>query len=115
MKSSDPFLPDIAQVAGRLGADMLLSKEQIDRALPGLPGWTSDGKALWRTFEFRGFVEAVAFVDSLVAPAEALHHHPDIAIAYNRVTLSLTTHDAGGLTAKDLALAAAIEKLRVSE
>lgn len=87
---------------------MLLSKEQIDQALPGLPGWTCDGKALRRTFVFKGFVEAVAFVNRLVGPAEALNHHPDVSLSYNRVTLSLTTHDAGGLTAKDIALARAI-------
>lgn len=90
---------------------MLLTKEQIDEALAALPGWTCDGKALRRTFVFPGFVEAVAFVDRLVEPAERLNHHPDISLAYNRVTVSLTTHDAGGLTAKDLALARAILQL----
>lgn len=84
---------------------MLLTKDEIDQALRSLPGWTSDGKALRRTYTFADFPAAVAFVNRLVAPAEARNHHPDISVSYNRVTLSLTTHDAGGLTAKDLDLA----------
>ena len=87
---------------------MLLNPAQIDEALRSLPGWTTDGKALRRTYTFRGFPEAVDFVNRLVAPAEARNHHPDISLSYNRVTLSLTTHDAGGLTAKDLDLARAL-------
>lgn len=87
---------------------MLLTREQIDHALRALPGWACDGKALSRTCVFADFPAAVAFVNRLVGPAEALNHHPDVTLSYNRVTLSLTTHDAGGLTTKDLALARAI-------
>lgn len=87
---------------------MLLTKDEIDEALRSLPGWTSNGKALLRTYTFADFPAAVAFVNGLVAPAEARNHHPDISVSYNRVTLSLTTHDAGGLTAKDLDLARAL-------
>lgn len=87
---------------------MLLTPAEIEQALRALPGWTTDGKALRRQYTFADFPAAVAFVDGLVAPAEAQGHHPDIAISYNRVTLSLTTHDAGGLTAKDLALARSV-------
>ncbi|MFM9001799.1 MAG: 4a-hydroxytetrahydrobiopterin dehydratase [Opitutia bacterium] len=87
---------------------MLLNPAEIEQALRGLPGWTTDGKALRRQYTFADFPAAVAFVNRLVAPAEAQGHHPDIAISYNRVSLSLTTHDAGGLTAKDLALARSI-------
>jgi 4a-hydroxytetrahydrobiopterin dehydratase len=84
---------------------MLLTPAQIDEALRSLPGWTTDGKALRRTYTLPDFPAAVAFVNRLVAPSEELNHHPDITLSYNQVTLSLTTHDAGGLTAKDLALA----------
>ena len=87
---------------------MLLTQAEIDEALAALPGWACDGKTLRRTVVFADFPAAVAFVSRLVAPAEAQNHHPDISISYNRVTLSLTTHDAGGLTAKDFALARAI-------
>jgi 4a-hydroxytetrahydrobiopterin dehydratase len=89
---------------------MLLTPSEIELALRSLPGWTSDGKSLRRTDTFPGFPEAVAFVNRLVGPAEAQGHHPDISVSYNRVTLSLTTHDAGGLTAKDLALARVLSR-----
>ena len=84
---------------------MLLTHSEIEQALRSLPGWTTDGKSLRRTYALQGFPEAVAFVNQLVGPAEAQGHHPDVAISYNRVTLSLTTHDVGGITAKDIALA----------
>ncbi len=87
---------------------MLLTDAEIDEALRVLPGWTRLGRSLQRTYRFAGFPEAVAFVDSLVAPAEALQHHPDISISYNTVVVTLTTHDAGGLTRKDFALAKAM-------
>jgi 4a-hydroxytetrahydrobiopterin dehydratase len=84
---------------------MLLNSAEIEQALVSLPEWSTDGKSLRRTYVFDGFPEAIAFVNRLVAPAEAQGHHPDITVSYNRVTLCLTTHDAGGLTAKDPALA----------
>ncbi len=60
---------------------------------------------------FKNFLDAIEFVNKLVAPAEAAGHHPDITISYNRVTISLTTHDAGGLTQKDLTLAKTLAQL----
>lgn len=71
--------------------------------------WTRDGEVLRRTFEFRDFVEAMGFVTQVALLAEKARHHPDIDIRWNRVTLALTTHDAGGLTDKDTALAAKID------
>lgn len=87
---------------------MLLTPAEIEDALRSLPGWSCDGKSLTRTYKFAGFPEAVAFLNRLVAPAEAMNHHPDVTISYNRVTVTLTTHDAGGLTDKDFALARSI-------
>lgn len=87
---------------------MLLTPAEIEQALRDLPAWTTDGRSLRRAYTFPDFPAAVAFVNGLVAPSERLGHHPDIAISYNRVALVLTTHDAGGLTAKDLALARAL-------
>ncbi|HEY3160039.1 MAG TPA: 4a-hydroxytetrahydrobiopterin dehydratase [Vicinamibacterales bacterium] len=81
----------------------LLSKTQIDDALKTLDGWTLDGNAIRKQFTFKGFPEAVAFVNRLVPDAERADHHPDITINYRRVTLSWSTHDEGGLTAKDIA------------
>jgi len=81
----------------------LLSKAEIDEQLKTLNGWTLDGKAIRKQFTFKGFPEAVAFVNSLVPDAERADHHPDITINYRRVALSWSTHDEGGLTAKDIA------------
>jgi 4a-hydroxytetrahydrobiopterin dehydratase len=89
----------------------LLSKAEIESHASHLEGWTVEGKELRITKTFKDFIEAIAFVNLLVAPAEAAAHHPDIAISYNRVTISLTTHDAGGLTVQDFELAKIISQL----
>lgn len=90
---------------------MLLTDAEIAAGLVALPGWTHEGRVLRRTYRFAGFPEAVAFVGRLVAPAEAMGHHPDLAISYNTVVVDLTTHDAGGITRKDLELARMISAL----
>ncbi|NJL20215.1 MAG: 4a-hydroxytetrahydrobiopterin dehydratase [Leptolyngbyaceae cyanobacterium SM1_3_5] len=92
-----------------------LSQLEVAEQLQQLPGWTTDGQRISCTYEFENFVESIAFVDRLVAPAEAAGHHPDLAIAYNKVTVSLTTHDAGGLTEQDFALAQQIDRLADEE
>ena len=83
----------------------VLSDIEIQRRLTTLTGWHHQGNALKRTFTFAGFPEALAFAQTLVAPAEAMQHHPDIDIRYNRVIIMLSTHDSGGITEYDLALA----------
>jgi 4a-hydroxytetrahydrobiopterin dehydratase len=89
----------------------LLSDAEVQERMSQLNGWTVAGKTIQQTYKFKDFVEAIAFVNQLVEPAEAAGHHPDIAISYNRVTVSLSTHDAGGLTEKDFALAQQISQL----
>jgi 4a-hydroxytetrahydrobiopterin dehydratase len=91
-----------------------LSEAEISTQIESLPGWTIDGQRLTRTYEFNNFVESINFVNCLVAPAEAVAHHPDITVSYNRVTVSLTTHDAGGLTQQDFDLARTISQLSLS-
>ncbi len=86
-----------------------LTETQIEGRLAALPGWERRGDELRRTFSFADFKAALAFVDRVGELAEAADHHPDIDIRYARVTLSLTTHDAGGLTALDFELAARIQ------
>ena len=83
----------------------------IASKLRELPGWSRSGDAITRTFTFAGFPEAVAFVTRLVEPAESLNHHPDVDLRYNRVIVTLSTHDAGGLTELDFTLAARIAVL----
>ncbi len=88
-----------------------LAPTEIRLRMLQLPDWTTDGKTLFYNRAFDNFVEAISFVNSLVVPAEQLGHHPDITINYNRVFLSVTTHDAGGLTKLDFQLATTISQL----
>jgi 4a-hydroxytetrahydrobiopterin dehydratase len=83
-----------------------LSQAEIDKRLGTLPGWKVESGELTRTFQFKDFRAAMAFVNKLADAAEAAGHHPDIDIRYNKVRLALVTHDAGGITAKDFDLAA---------
>ncbi|MEQ8962196.1 MAG: 4a-hydroxytetrahydrobiopterin dehydratase [Coleofasciculus sp. C2-GNP5-27] len=89
----------------------LLSDAEIQEKVKSLDGWTVEGKELRTTRQFKDFVEAIAFVNKIVEPAEAAGHHPDLGISYNKVTISLTTHDAGGLTANDFDMAQTLSKL----
>jgi len=77
----------------------------------GLTGWTRRPDEIVKEYRFRTFPAAVEFVRRVADLAEAANHHPDILIRYNRVTLTLSTHDAGGLTGKDRALAVRIDRL----
>ena len=79
--------------------------------LPLPSGWLRVGDSLETVCQFADFAAAVAFVERLVEPSDRLGHHPDVAIAYNRLTLRLTTHDAGDLTSLDFALAREITAL----
>lgn len=86
-----------------------LSESEIAAGLARVPGWKRDGAWLERVYELPTFPAAIAFVNRVAEAAEALDHHPDIAISYTKVTLRVSTHDAGGLTANDFSLAARID------
>lgn len=88
-----------------------LSAAEIASHLKSRPQWRIEGSELVRTFQFEKFPDAVAFVDKVAVLAEEAGHHPDIDIRYNRVRLALTTHDEGGLTSKDFAVAAGADRL----
>ena len=85
-----------------------LSESEIAGRLARLPGWERQGQAIRRTFSFADFGAAMAFVNRVADLAEAMDHHPDMDIRYSRVTLTLSTHDAGGLTERDFDLAARV-------
>ena len=89
----------------------VLSKPEIDLALQKLPGWTSHDNSIARDFQFKDFVEAMKFVNRIAAAAEAANHHPDILISYNKVTLTLVSHDSGGVTQRDIRMAATINQV----
>ncbi len=88
-----------------------LSEEEIEEQLGELEGWEREGGAIEKSFDRGDFVGSVKFVDSLVEPAEEMNHHPDLAISWSEVTVSLSTHSEGGLTANDFELAAKIDAL----
>lgn len=89
----------------------LLDDAAIETALDELPGWEREGDRIVKTFALDDFRAAMAFVNRVADAAEAAEHHPDIDIRWNKVTLSLTTHSAGGLTERDTSLAHRIERL----
>ena len=81
----------------------------LRRRLAGLTGWKRAGDAIRKQYTFPDFKAAMFFVNAVAGLAEKAGHHPDVTINYNRVTLSLSTHDAGGITGKDFDLAGRIE------
>jgi 4a-hydroxytetrahydrobiopterin dehydratase len=90
----------------------LLTQEEIDRALHGeLTGWRQEGDAITRSVKAASFMDGIRLVQQVAEVAEDLDHHPDIDIRWTRVTFRLTTHAANGLTARDLRLAADIDRL----
>jgi 4a-hydroxytetrahydrobiopterin dehydratase len=83
-----------------------LTAKQISLQLPAVPQWSKRAKSIVRTYEFADFLKSIAFVKLIAPKAQKANHHPDIDIRYNQVKLTLTTHDEGGITEKDFALAA---------
>lgn len=88
-----------------------LSANEITTRLGAIPDWRLEHGALTRGFSFSDFREAISFVNSVAAVAERAGHHPDIDIRYNKVTLALSSHDAGGITERDFSLADEIGKV----
>jgi 4a-hydroxytetrahydrobiopterin dehydratase len=89
----------------------LLGDAEIEEKLAGLSGWQRTGDAIEKSFECGDFVGSVRFVESLVQPAEAMNHHPDVTISWATVTVTISTHSEGGLTASDFELAEKIDAL----
>lgn len=89
----------------------LLTEIEIKEQVQSLQGWTMEAGKLTLIRKFNDFIQAIEFVNKLVEPSEAIEHHPDIEISYNKVRISLTTHDAGGLTQKDFDLARTISQI----
>ena len=83
--------------------------QEIERALTDLPGWKRDGRNIVKQFDFGGFKASMAFANTVAELAERADHHPDIHVQYHKVTLTLSSHDANGVTDRDLRLARQIE------
>ena len=86
-----------------------LNSTELRAALEGLSGWSADGQAIKRTYTCSSFMESMAFAGRVAAYAESVDHHPDLLISYKKVTVTWSTHDAGGVTEKDIAAARATD------
>lgn len=89
----------------------LLTSDQVQAELAATSGWEQDGASITKTVTRKDFGDALRYVNAVGYLAEKANHHPDIAVSWNKVTLTLSTHSAGGLTDKDFALAKAISQL----
>ncbi len=89
----------------------VLPDSEIQQALQNLPGWKRNGNAIERDLQFGNFVHAMDFVNQIAEAAEAVNHHPDIHISYNKVTLVLVSHDSGGITQRDVRMAGKINEI----
>jgi len=88
-----------------------LNADEVQKLLSTVPGWELKNGELQRSFSLPTFPAAIFFVNAIAHIAETLQHHPDISIAYDKVTLSVSTHSAGGITEKDFALAQRVNEL----
>jgi 4a-hydroxytetrahydrobiopterin dehydratase len=82
-----------------------LTTKQISLHLQAVPNWSKRVQTIFRTFRFQGFLKSIDFVNRIARKAQEINHHPDIDIRFDKVTLTLTTHDEGGITEKDFSLA----------
>jgi 4a-hydroxytetrahydrobiopterin dehydratase len=89
----------------------VLTDAEIQQALGSLQGWQRNGTAIQRVFRFPDFKTAMQFVNKVADAAEQANHHPDIDIRYNTVTMALVSHDSGGVTERDVRMAAVIDKV----
>ena len=88
-----------------------LNEQQIQGELARVPEWSEFGGQIQRTYQFKNFVESMGFVNKVAEYAERVQHHPDILVRWNKVTLTVSTHDAGGITMKDFDLASQADSM----
>ncbi|MAJ46981.1 MAG: 4a-hydroxytetrahydrobiopterin dehydratase [Planctomycetes bacterium TMED75] len=91
-----------------------LTEEQVAEGLASLPEWSQNGDSIQRTITFEDFCHSMRFVNQIAEHAEKSQHHPDILVRYNKVTLTLSTHDAGGLSVRDMSFAKFCDSLTPS-
>ena len=88
-----------------------LSSSELAQSLAHHPGWEPRGKAIARVYQCKGFLQAIELIDQVAVEAQKMDHHPDMLIQFDKVTFTLSSHDAGGVTHRDLKLAKAIDEL----
>ena len=87
------------------------SDAQVEEALDNLPGWSQEGEAIVKSFEFDDFNAAIAFIQRAAGPIDEMDHHPEWTNVYNRVDIRLSSHDVGGVTDRDVQLARVLERV----
>ena len=92
----------------------VLTTKQIKASLKAVANWSQREQTICRTFKFEGFLNSIAFVNRITPVAQNLNHYPDIDIRFDQVTLTLTTHDAGGITEKDFSVARQCDEVFLS-
>jgi 4a-hydroxytetrahydrobiopterin dehydratase len=105
-----PELAALRALNCRAGAP-LLSVNELTQRLKALPGWEYENNRISKTFRFANYYETLAFVNAVAFVAHRQDHHPDLSVHYNRVVVSYSTHDAGGVTLNDCICAAKVEAL----
>lgn len=85
--------------------------EQIEEALSDLPGWSQEGEAIVKTYEFDDFAAAIDFMSRATGPINEMDHHPEWTNVYNRVDVRLSSHDVGGVTGRDVQLAKVLDRV----
>lgn len=88
-----------------------MSEDAVRNALEGLPRWSGDDRAIAATFSFDSYEAGMAFAVQVSLVAQRIDHHPELLVAWRRVTVTFSTHDAGGVTARDLAAAHAVDEI----
>jgi 4a-hydroxytetrahydrobiopterin dehydratase len=109
--NAQPALAQFPPQEKTMPAPTLLSPQDLEKALGELPNWSVQSQKLHRQFQFPSFVEAFGFMSSVALVAESMGHHPEWFNVYNKVTVDLTTHDAGGITNLDVDLAKRMNQL----
>jgi len=87
-----------------------MTQAAVKAVLPDLPGWTGNGKAISKTYSFADYYHTMAFVNAVASVAHAEDHHPDMAVGYNKCTVTYSTHSVGGVSENDLICAAKVEE-----
>ncbi len=93
--------------------EAMMAAEIINKAKEQLPSWVTEAKLIYKLFEFQSFEKSIVFTNKVASLAESLDHHPDILIQYNKVKITCSTHDVGGLSIKDIHLAQQIDALEI--
>lgn len=89
----------------------VLNDSEVEQALQNLPGWSKRDNSIQRVLQFNDFITAMKFVNEIAVVAESANHHPDICVSYNKVTLTLLSHDSGGVTQRDTRMALKINEV----